>query len=71
MISEIIKVIKKIKLTNLFDPTKTLELEAVIDTSATMLVLSRNIVEGLALRKMREARVRYANNETRLKEIYG
>lgn len=65
------KVITKVRLTSLFDPTKTLELEAVIDTGATMLVLPRNIIEGLALRKMREARVRYANNETRLKEIYG
>ena len=65
------KVIQKIKLINLFDPTKTAEVEAVIDTGATMLVLPQNIVEELGLRKMREAKVRYADNETKLKSIYG
>ena len=46
------KVIEKVKLTSLFDPTKSVEVEAIIDTSATMLVLPQSIVEQLHLRKM-------------------
>jgi clan AA aspartic protease len=65
------KVIEKIKLTSLFDPAKSVEVEAVIDTGATMLVLPQNIVEALNLRKMREVSVRYANNKTEVKPIYG
>jgi len=65
------KVIEKIKLTSLFDPTKSVEVEAVIDTGATMLVLPQSIVEALHLRKMREVSVRYANNKTEVKSIYG
>jgi clan AA aspartic protease len=65
------KVIEKIKLTSLFDPTKSVEVEAVIDTGATMLVLPQSIVEELNLRKMREVGVRYANNKTEVKPIYG
>jgi aspartyl protease family protein len=65
------KVIEKIKLTSLFDPTKSVEVEAVIDTGATMLVLPQSIVEELHLRKMREVSVRYANNKTEVKPIYG
>lgn len=65
------KVIEKIKLTSLFDPTKSVEVEAVIDTGATMLVLPQSIVEELHLRKMREVSVRYANNKAEVKPIYG
>jgi len=45
--------------------------EAVIDTGATMVVLPMNIVEELGLRKMREVKVRYANNKVEKKPIYG
>ena len=65
------KVIEKVKFTCLFDQTKSIEIEAVIDTSATMVVLPQNIVEKLALKKIRETKVRYANNTTELKSIYG
>jgi clan AA aspartic protease len=65
------KITEKVKLTNLFDMTKTKEVEAVIDTGATMLVLPQDIIDELDLRKMREVRVRYANNETEIKSIYG
>lgn len=65
------KVIEKVKLISLFEPAKSVEVEAVIDTGATMLVLPQNIIEKLNLRKMREARVRYANNKTEVKTIYG
>ncbi len=65
------KVIEKVRLTSLFDPTKSVEVEAVIDTGATMLVLPQSIVEQLQLRKMRQVSVRYANNTTEVKPIYG
>lgn len=65
------KVVEKVKLVNLLDPTKSVEIEAVIDTGATMLVLPQNIIEELNLRKMREVNVRCANNKTEPKSIYG
>ncbi len=65
------KVIERIRLTNAFDPSRTEEVSAVIDTGATMLVLPQDLVERLGLRKIREARVRYANREVQLKSIYG
>ena len=63
--------IEKVKVTNLFDPKKSIEVEAVIDTGATMLVLPQNIINELNLRKMREVKVRYANSKTEIKPIYG
>lgn len=65
------KVIEKIKVMNLLEPTKSVEIEAVIDTDATMVVLPQNIVDALGLKKIRETKVRYANNKTELKSIYG
>ena len=65
------KVVEKIKVINVFEPEKKIELEAVIDTGATMLVLPQNVIDKLNLRKMREVKVRYANNKTEIKSIYG
>lgn len=65
------KVIEKVKITNLLEPARTIEVEAVIDTGATMVVLPQNVVGQLGLRKIREVRVKYANNKTELKSIYG
>jgi len=65
------KIIEKIKLTNLFNPNKSVEVEAVVDTGATMVVLPKDIVEALELRKVREVKVRYANNKVETKPIYG
>ena len=64
------KVIEKVKLTSLFEPKKSVEVEEVIDTGATMVVLPKDIVEELGLRKMREVKVRYANNKVETKPIY-
>ena len=64
------KVLEKVRLTNLFQPEKTVAVEAVIDTGATMLVLPQDIINQLNLKKMREAKVRYAN-KTEIKSIYG
>jgi clan AA aspartic protease len=65
------KVIEKIKLTNIFDPSKSVEIDAVIDSGATMLALPQDVVDQLSLRKHRETKVRYANNHAEDKSIYG
>jgi clan AA aspartic protease len=65
------KVIERVKFTSLFDPNKSIEVEAVIDTGATMVVLPQNLVDELGLKKVREVKVRYANNATEVKSIYG
>jgi len=65
------KVVEKVKLTSLFEPEKSVEVEAIIDTGATMVVLPMDIVEKLGLKKMREVKVRYANNKVETKSIYG
>ena len=65
------KVMEKVRVTNLFEPEKSVEVEAVIDTGVTMLVLPQDIINELNLRRMREVRVRYANNKTEVKAIYG
>jgi len=65
------KAIEKIKLTSLFEPEKLVEVKAVIDTGATMVVLPKDIVEALGLRMVREVKVRYANNKVETRPIYG
>jgi len=69
------KVIERIKLTNVFDPSKTEAVSAVIDAGTIRpwggLVLPQDLVERLGLRKVRDARVRYANRDVEVKAIYG
>ena len=65
------KVVEKVRITNLLDPAKFVEVEAVVDTGATMVVLPQEIVDELGLKKVREVRVRYANNSTQSKSVYG
>lgn len=65
------KVVEKVKVANVFAPDKSMEIEAVIDTGATMIVLPQDIVDNLGLKKIREVKVRYANNKTQLKSVYG
>jgi len=38
------KVIERVKLTSLFNPRKSVETEAIIDTGATMIVLPKSLV---------------------------
>jgi predicted aspartyl protease len=64
------KVIEKVKLTNLFEPTKLVEIEAVIDTGATMLVLPQPVVDELGLKRIGDRRVRYANNQVQVRPVY-
>jgi predicted aspartyl protease len=65
------KVIEEVKLTSLFDPKKLVEVEAVIDTGATMVVLPKNLVNELGLEKIEDVRVKYADGRVERKEIYG
>lgn len=65
------KVIEKIQLTSLFDNTKSMEVDARIDTGATMLVLPQDFIEILELRKIRDVKVKYADNHTQVKTVYG
>lgn len=65
------RVIEKLKLTNLVDPEKSVEVEGLVDTGAMMLVLPQSVVDELGLRKMREVTVRYGNGKTEPKSIYG
>lgn len=65
------KVVEKIKMTNVFDGTKSVTVDAVIDTGATMLVLPQDVVDELGLRKIRDVRVKYANNKVESKGVYG
>ncbi len=58
-------------MTTVFDPKKSVEVEAVIDTGAAMLVLPQGIIDELNLRKMRDVKVRYANNKTEMERLYG
>ena len=65
------KVIERIKVTNIFDTSRTQELNALVDTGATMLVLPAEIIQELGLREVREVTVRYADNSRRTKSIFG
>lgn len=65
------KVVEKVKLTSLFDPAKSVEVEAVVDTGAMMLVLPQNLIDELGLEKIDEVRVKYADNHTAIRKIYG
>ena len=60
------KVIERVKITNVFEPGKSIEIDALIDTGATMVVLPQDIVHELELRKVREIKVRYANNKVEM-----
>jgi len=65
------KVVEKIKVTNFKDPSKSIEIKVVIDTSATMSVLPMDLIQKLGLEKIDEVNVRYADNSIKRKEVYG
>lgn len=65
------KVIEKIKVANVLDLTKSVTVEAIVDTGAIMLVLPQDIVDSLGLEKVEEVKVKYANNHVETKKIYG
>ena len=53
-----------------FQP-RVYKIGAVIDTDATMLVLPKNIVNKLGLKKVEDVKVKYANGRVEEKEVYG
>ncbi len=61
------KVVEKVKVTNFKDPSKSLEIEAVIDTGATMSVLPMDTIQRLGLEKIEDVNVRYADNRVEKK----
>jgi len=63
------KVVERVRITNIFHPEKSVEVDALIDTGATMVVLPQDIVDKLGLRKVREVKVRYAN-KVEIKPVY-
>jgi len=65
------KVVEKIRVTNFRDTSKSVEIEAVIDTGATMSVLPVDLIQKLGLEKIDEVNVRFADNSVRRKEVYG
>ena len=65
------RVTERIRLTNVFESGRSVEIDALVDTGATMLALPQNIVDELNLRKMREVPVRYANNTRETRPVYG
>ena len=65
------KVVEKVKVTNFKVPSKSIEIEAVIDTGATMSVLPMDLIQKLGLEKIDEVNVRYADNSVKRKEVYG
>lgn len=64
------KVVENVRITNVLEPEKSVKVEALIDTGATMAVLPQNIVNELGLRKVREVKVRYASNKVEMKPVY-
>jgi clan AA aspartic protease len=65
------KVMEEVRRTNALDRTRSLEVEAVIDTGATMLVMPLDLVQQLGLEKVRDVRIQYANGMSESKTIYG
>ena len=65
------KVIEKVKVTNFKDTSKSIEIEAVVDTGATMSVLPMDLIQKLGLEKIDEVNVRYADNSIKRREVYG
>jgi len=47
------KVVEKIKVINVFESERAIEIEAVVDTGATMLVLPQNVIDKLHLKDER------------------
>jgi clan AA aspartic protease len=65
------KILQKVRLSNFFKPKKSVEVEALIDSGATMLVLPKNLVKKLGLTKLQNLKVKYANGKVEEKEVYG
>jgi clan AA aspartic protease len=65
------KVLENVRISNFLDPSKSVEIEALMDTGATISALPQDVVDGLGLRKMRDTTVRCADNSRQVKSVYG
>jgi clan AA aspartic protease len=65
------KVVEKVRFTNSFDPGRSVEVEAVVDSGATMVVLPKSLVKMLGLKKVVDVKVKYADGSVKEKEVYG
>jgi clan AA aspartic protease len=65
------KVVEKVRFTNSFDPERSVEVEAVVDSGATMVVLPKSLVKMLGLKKVEDVKVKYADGSVKEKEVYG
>ncbi|HID28129.1 MAG TPA: clan AA aspartic protease [Methanosarcinales archaeon] len=53
------------------DQIRKVEIDALVDTGATMLVLPQDVVDKLGLTKIREVTAKYANNTKEKKYVVG
>lgn len=58
-----------LRLKNAVTPTEGIEVEAKVDTGATMLVIPGSVAERLKLPHLRKQSVKYANETTEEKEV--
>ena len=65
------KVVQEVGLANVYEPARSRRVRAVIDTGATMLVLPSDLVAELGLRRFRDVKVRYSNNSTEMRAVFG
>ena len=65
------KVVEKVRFTNSFDPERSVEVEAVVDSGATIVVLPKSLVKMLGLKKVEDVKVKYADGSVKEKEVYG
>lgn len=63
------KVIERAILSNFIDPSRSEEVDAVIDTGATLVVMPRDLVDRLGLTKIRDVQVRYGNGKVETKSF--
>ena len=66
-----VKVVEKVRFTNSFDPERSVEVEAVVDSGATMVTLPKSLVKMLGLKKVEDVKVKYADGSVKEKEVYG
>jgi len=64
------KVIERVRLSNVIDPTRSEEVDAVIDTGATLVVMPRDVVDRLGLTRIRDVQVRYGNGKVETRSVY-
>lgn len=65
------KVVEQVRMTNFIDKSKSVSVDALIDTGATLNVIPAVIARKLRLKKLRDSSVRYADGRVVVKPMYG